>query len=399
MPASIPSDSVGIVQPTKYHFDETLELRSGKTLNGFDLMVETYGSLNKNRSNGILICHALSGDHHAAGFHSESDTKPGWWDTSIGPGKAIDTNKFFVVCLNNLGGCAGSTGPTSIDPSTGTYYGPNFPVVTVRDWVNSQALLADRLGIKKWAAVVGGSLGGMQVMRWAISFPERIGHAIVIASAPKLSAQNIAFNEVARHSITSDPNFCNGNYLEQGTYPKQGLMLARMIGHITYLSDSSMRSKFGKANIDLESEESNFGRDLRTGTLSFGFNADFEVESYLHYQGERFSKNFDANTYLLMTKALDYFDPTVDFDGSLSKTFEQTRCKFLVMSFSTDWRFPPERSREIVNALVKAEKDVSYLEIEAEEGHDAFLLSIPRYLNALSAYLDVVAKEVHSDAA
>ncbi len=399
MPSVIPTDSVGIVQPTKYHFDEVLELRSGKSLNGFDLMVETYGSLNSAGTNAILICHALSGDHHAAGYHSAEDSKPGWWDTSIGPGKAIDTNKFYVVCLNNLGGCAGSTGPTSIDPSTGKFFGPNFPVVTVRDWVKSQVLLADRLGIDRWAAVVGGSLGGMQVMRWAISYPERIAHAIVIASAPKLSAQNIAFNEVARHSITSDPNFCDGNYLEQGTYPKQGLMLARMIGHITYLSDSSMRSKFGKAKIDLDSEESNFGRDLRTGTLSFGFNADFQVESYLHYQGERFSKNFDANTYLLMTKALDYFDPTVDFEGSLSKAFLQTQCKFLVMSFSTDWRFPPERSREIVNSLLKAQKDVSYLEIEAEEGHDAFLLSIPRYLNGLSAYLDVVAQELATDAA
>lgn len=399
MPSEIPTDSVGIVQPTKHHFDEVLELRSGKILNGFDLMVETYGSLNSSGTNAILICHALSGDHHAAGYHSAEDSKPGWWDTSIGPGKAIDTNTFYVVCLNNLGGCAGSTGPTSIDPSTGKFFGPNFPVVTVRDWVNSQVLLADRLGIEKWAAVVGGSLGGMQVMRWAISYPERIAHAIVIASAPKLSAQNIAFNEVARHSITSDPNFCDGNYLEQGTYPKQGLMLARMIGHITYLSDSSMRSKFGKAKIDLDSEESNFGRDLRTGTLSFGFNADFQVESYLHYQGERFSQNFDANTYLLMTKALDYFDPTVDFEGSLSKAFSQTQCKFLVMSFSTDWRFPPERSREIVNSLLKAQKDVSYLEIEAEEGHDAFLLSIPRYLNGLSAYLDVVAQELVTDAA
>ncbi len=318
MSDSTSPDSVGIVTPESYHFDTPLELRSGKTLRAFDLMVETYGELNEARSNAVLVCHALSGDHHAAGYHSADDDKPGWWDSCIGPGKAIDTNKFFVVCLNNLGGCSGSTGPTSINPDTGKYYGPDFPVVTVRDWVDSQVMLSDRLGIQKWAAVVGGSLGGMQVLRWAISYPERLGHAVCIAAAPKLSAQNIAFNEVARHSIISDPNFHNGHYLEHGTHPKQGLMLARMVGHITYLSDSAMRNKFGTAVGDIGG---NFGRDLRTGKLSFGFNVDFQVESYLRYQGERFSENFDANTYLLMTKALDYFDPSVDFDGDLSQGF------------------------------------------------------------------------------
>ncbi|MDA1369247.1 MAG: homoserine O-acetyltransferase [Proteobacteria bacterium] len=397
MSDSIPIDSVGLVEPQLHHFDEPLTLRSGKVLAEFDLMVETYGELNAERSNAVLICHALSGDHHAAGYHSVDDAKPGWWDACIGPGKAIDTNLFFVVCLNNLGGCAGSTGPTSINPDSNKYYGPDFPVVTVRDWVRSQAMLMDRLDIEKWAAVIGGSLGGMQVLRWAISYPERLRHAICIAAAPKLSAQNIAFNEVARHSITSDPFFHAGRYLEHGTYPKQGLMLARMVGHITYLSDGAMRSKFGKTVTDFELEGANFGRDLRTGTLSFGFNVDFQVESYLHYQGERFSENFDANTYLLMTKALDYFDPSVDFDGDLSRAFMNGDCKFMLMSFSTDWRFPPERSRELVNDLLKADREVTYLEIDADQGHDAFLLAIPRYVNAFSAYLKRAHRELMSN--
>ena len=394
MPEELKTDSVGIVSPKCIHFDEDLALRSGETLSGFDLMIETYGELNQDRSNAILICHALSGDHHAAGFHSESDAKPGWWDHCIGPGKAIDTNLFFVVALNNLGGCAGSSGPTSLNPETGKIYGPDFPVVTVRDWVKSQVMLSDRLGIEQWAAVVGGSLGGMQVLRWAISYPERLRHAVCIAAAPKLSAQNIAFNEVARHSIINDPNFHDGHYLEANTYPKLGLMLARMVGHITYLSDSAMREKFGQADTGIESSASNFGRDHRSGMLSFGFNVDFQVESYLHYQGERFSENFDANTYLLMTKALDYFDPSVDFDGDFSAALQQATCKFLVISFSTDWRFPPERSREIVNYLLKAGKEVSYLEVEADQGHDAFLLPIPRYINALKAYLKRAHMEI-----
>ncbi|MEX0963215.1 MAG: homoserine O-acetyltransferase [Pseudohongiellaceae bacterium] len=399
MSDSIPADSVGLVTPQVYKFDEPLTLRSGKVLPEYELIVETYGKLNSAKSNAILICHALSGDHHAAGYHSESDDKPGWWDNCIGPGKAIDTNLYYVVSLNNLGGCDGSTGPTSINPATNTFYGPDFPVITVRDWVNSQIRLMDRMDIPQWAAVVGGSLGGMQVLRWAISYPERLRHAICIAAAPKLSAQNIAFNEVARHSITSDRNFHQGRYLEKGTYPKQGLMLARMVGHITYLSDSAMRAKFGKVDTGVEpTMAENFGRDLRSGKLSFGFDVDFQVESYLHYQGERFSENFDANTYLLMTKALDYFDPTVDFDGDLSKAFAKSDCKFLLMSFSTDWRFPPERSREIVNGLLKAGREVSYLEIEADQGHDAFLLPIPRYVDALSGYLARVHQESESDA-
>jgi len=391
-------NSVGIVKPEKLHFSKPLELRSGRVLPVFDLIFETYGELNASRSNAILVCHALSGDHHAAGFHSPEDKKAGWWDACIGPGKAIDTNVFFVVCPNNLGGCAGSTGPAAINPETGKFFGPDFPVVTVSDWVNSQAMLADKLKIEKWAAVIGGSLGGMQVLKWAISYPKRLHSAICIAAAPKLSAQNIAFNEVARQSITNDPDFCEGRYLEKETYPRRGLTLARMVGHITYLSDNAMRAKFGKTVSDFEKKGDNFGRDLRDGKLSFGFNVDFQVESYLHYQGERFSKNFDANTYLLMTKALDYFDPSSDFDGNLSRAFSTSNCKFLLVSFSTDWRFPPERSREIVNALIETKKEVSYLEIEADQGHDAFLMPIPRYISALKSYLCRLQHEIKSNA-
>ena len=398
MAADLPEDSVGIVEPQQIHIDEPLTLRSGKVLLAWDIVYETYGELNSDKTNAVLVCHALSGDHHAAGYHAGDKKKPGWWETCIGPGKAIDTNLFFVVSMNNLGGCGGTTGPASINPETGKYWGPDFPVVTVRDWVKSQAMLMDRLGIPKWAAVVGGSLGGMQVLRWAISYPDRLANAICIAAAPKLSAQNIAFNEVARQSITTDPNFHDGYYLEHGTYPKQGLTLARMVGHITYLSDSAMRAKFGKTVADFESEGTNFGRDLRTGKLSFGFNVDFQVESYLHYQGERFSENFDANTYLLMTKALDYFDPSVDFNGDLSKAFTDGDCKFLLVSFSTDWRFPPERSRELVNDLLRAGREVTYVEVEAGQGHDAFLLPIPRYINALKGYLYRVHEEENCNA-
>ncbi len=390
---TIAADSVGLVAPQRYHFEEPLNLRSGRTIDRYDLMVETYGTLNAERNNAILICHALSGDHHAAGFHDANNAreKPGWWDCCIGPGKPFDTNHFFVVCLNNLGGCAGSTGPSSINPDTGKPFGLDFPIITVRDWVQSQARLADRLGIEQWAAVIGGSLGGMQVMRWAISFPKRLRHALIIAAAPKLSAQNIAFNEVARQSIMSDPDFHEGRYYDFNTFPQKGVMLARMVGHITYLSDSLLREKFGKGGSD-----SNFGRDLRDGKLSFGFNVDFQVQSYLQYKGETFSKSFDANTYLLMTKALDYFDPAVDYGGDFSKAFTHSQCKFLVVSFTSDWRFAPERSREIVDNLLKARKDVSYMEIAAAEGHDSFLLPIPRYMQALHAYMGRVAAECQS---
>jgi homoserine O-acetyltransferase len=373
MPTAIPADSVGLIDPQIAHFDEPLPLRSGRTLKSYQLIYETYGTLNEQRTNAILICHALSGHHHAAGFHSEEESKPGWWDGAIGPGKPIDTNKYFVVSLNNLGGCHGSTGPTSIDPDTNEPYGPNFPIMAVRDWVKSQARLADRLGIEKWHAVVGGSLGGMQAMRWSIDYPDRLEKCVVIAAAPKLTAQNIAFNEVARQAITSDPDFHEGYYYKHDTLPRKGLALARMLGHITYLSDDSMREKFG--------------RDLRTGKLSFNYDIDFEVESYLRYQGERFSDSFDANTYLLMTKALDYYDPAGDFDHDLSKCLAGTTCRFLVVSFSTDWRFSPERSKEIVDALVRSQKPVTYLAVDAPQGHDAFLFPIPEYFNILSNFL------------
>ena len=378
MPKEIPADSVGLVAPQVAHFDEPLPLRSGRTLNSYQLVYETYGTLNEQRSNAILICHALSGNHHAAGYHSIDDKKPGWWDACIGPGKPIDTAKYFVVSLNNLGGCHGSTGPTSIDPDTNEPYGPNFPIMAVRDWVKSQARLADRLGIDRWHAVVGGSLGGMQALRWSIDYPNRLGRCVIVAAAPKLTAQNIGFNEVARQAIISDPDFHQGYYFKHNTIPRKGLALARMLGHITYLSDDSMREKFG--------------RDLKTGSLHFNYEIDFEVESYLRYQGEQFSDTFDANTYLLMTKALDYYDPAGDYDHDLSKCLSQTQCKFLVVSFSTDWRFAPARSKEIVDALVRSNKPVSYLEIDAPQGHDAFLFPIPEYVSILTNFL---AQEVN----
>lgn len=375
MPTDIPADSVGLVSPKVEQFAEPLALACGRTLNAYQLIYETYGELNAARSNAVLICHALSGHHHAAGFHASDDSKPGWWDSCIGPGKAIDTNRFFVVSLNNLGGCNGSTGPSSVNPQTGKPYGADFPVVTVEDWVNSQARLADVLGIKKWAAVVGGSLGGMQALQWTMSYPERVRHCVAIASAPKLSAQNIAFNEVARQAILSDPEFHGGHFLEQGVIPKRGLMLARMVGHITYLSDDAMGTKFG--------------RGLKSEKLNYDFNSvEFQVESYLRYQGEEFSGRFDANTYLLMTKALDYFDPAAAHDDDLARALSGAKADFCVISFTTDWRFSPERSHEIVNALMAARKNVCYLEVDAPQGHDAFLIPIPRYLQAFRGYMN-----------
>ena len=374
MPETIPADSVGLVKPQKLAFDTPLALDCGRTLSSYDLVYETYGELNADASNAILICHALSGDHHAAGYHSEEDRKPGWWESCIGPGKPIDTNHFFVVSANNLGGCKGSTGPMSINPEKNKPYGPDFPIVTVKDWVRSQAHLADALGIKQWAAVIGGSLGGMQALQWAIDFPDRLRHSVVIAAAPKLSAQNIGFNEVARQAIMSDPEFHQGHYYEHNVIPRRGLMLARMLGHITYLSDESMRSKFG--------------RDLREGKLNFGFDVEFQVESYLRYQGRSFVEQFDANTYLLMTKALDYFDPAADYDNDLAAALKQSKAKFLVVSFTSDWRFAPKRSREIVKALLDSQKDVCYSEIKAHHGHDAFLIPIPDYLDVFSRYMN-----------
>jgi homoserine O-acetyltransferase len=373
--------SVGIVTPRVAHFDEPLMLACGRELAGYDLVYETYGELNAGRSNAVLVCHALSGHHHAAGYHSEGDRKPGWWDECIGPGKPIDTERFFVVSLNNLGGCHGSTGPSSINAGTGKPWGPDFPPLRVRDWVHSQARLADRLGIDCWAAVIGGSLGGMQAMRWALEYPERVKHCVVIAAAMKLSAQNLAFNEVARQAILSDPDFAGGHYLEKEIIPARGLSLARMVGHITYLSDHAMASKFG--------------RDLRSGTLEQGAEdlAEFQVQSYLRYQGSQFSSSFDANTYILMTRALDYFDLAREYDNDPVLAFRHSRCSFLVLSFSTDWRFSPQRSREIVDALIAADRPVTYAEIQADEGHDAFLLPIPRYLEVFSAYMRRVGED------
>ena len=434
--------SVGIVTPQTFHFAEPLTLECNRTLPSFDLIFETYGTLNSDKSNAILICHALSGSHHAAGFHSDDDKKAGWWDNMIGPNKAIDTNQFFVVCVNNIGSCFGSTGPTTINPDTVNssqdsldqsssnkditnknnensepqVYGPDFPLVTIKDWVKTQAMLSDRLGIEVWHAIVGGSMGGMQALQWSVDYPERLKRCVVIASTPKLSAQNIAFNEVARQSILSDPDFKDGRYLQAGTYPRRGLILARMVGHITYLTDDAMKAKFG--------------RDLKSGKFMYGYDVEFQVESYLRYQGERFSENFDANTYLLMTKALDYFDPTRDYPSAatlesasvkaesaekeLEKTLENsahidnadnvnvanekelsalkaafahTQCQYLVVSFTTDWRFAPERSQEIVDALMATGKPVSYINVDAPHGHDSFLFDIPRYMGAVKGFL------------
>ncbi|WP_066015521.1 homoserine O-succinyltransferase MetX [Endozoicomonas atrinae] len=379
MPEVIPADSVGLVEPRAIQFNQSLSLNCGELLDGFQLMVETYGELNQSRSNAVLICHALSGHHHAAGYHSMKDRKPGWWDNFIGPGKPIDTRRFFVVSLNNLGGCHGSTGPISTNPKTGKPYGPDFPVVTVADWVNSQVMLADHLGIQQWAAVIGGSLGGMQALQWSIAYPERLRHAVIIASAARLSAQNIAFNEVARQAIMSDEQFLDGRYLEESSIPRKGLGLARMIGHITYLSDDAMGAKFG--------------RELKNKGFSYDYNVEFQIESYLRYQGESFSGSFDANTYLLMTRALDYFDPASNYENSLPDALSRATARFFLASFSTDWRFSPERSREIVDALMRVDKDVTYLEVDAPQGHDAFLMNIPRYVRGLSAYLNRVAEE------
>jgi len=385
MPETIPADSVGLVTPATLHVDTPLALDCGRTLLNYDLVYETYGSLNADHSNAVLICHALSGDHHAAGYHSMEDRKPGWWDSAIGPGKAIDTNKFFVVCVNNLGGCKGSTGPASINPETNTLYGPDFPIVTVDDWVRSQTVLADHLQIQQWAAVVGGSLGGMQALQWAISLPTRLRHVLIIAAAPKLSAQNIAFNEVARTAIKSDPDFHGGHYIAHQTIPKQGLGLARMLGHITYLSDEAMGEKFG--------------RELRSGTIQYGYDVEFQIESYLRYQSSSFVERFDANTYLLMTKALDYFDPAKAFNDDLTATMANIQAKSLVVSFTSDWRFSPMRSQEIVNALLAAGKSVSYAEIESHQGHDAFLMPIPRYIEIFQTYMQQVATEIDGVAA
>lgn len=382
METTFPTGSVGIVQAQSHTFDEPLALASGRTLSPYDITYETYGMLNSDHSNAVLICHALSGHHHAAGKYAEDDKRPGWWDHYIGPGKAIDTNHFFVVSLNNLGGCHGSTGPTSINPDTKQAWGADFPTLRVRDWVETQKRLADLLGIHKWAAVVGGSLGGMQAMRWALEHSERVGHCIAIASAMKLTAQNIAFNETARQAIMADPQFFEGRYLDEQSLPKDGLAVARMIGHITYLSDDGMGKKFG--------------RELRSGSFAQGIDEplEFEIESYLRHQGANFSHSFDANTYILMTRALDYFDLAREYNDDAVAAFSRAQCKFLVISFTTDWRFSPARSQEIVRALLHAKKSVSYAEIDSAYGHDAFLIPSERYHQVFSAYMKNIVGDI-----
>lgn len=375
--------SVGLVKPQTAVIEQPLKLACGVVLPKHTLVYETYGTLNKNNTNAILICHALSGNHHAAGVY-EQDAKAGWWDQYIGPGKPIDSNRFFIVCVNNIGSCFGSTGPTSENPETGKPYGADFPPVRARDWVESQRLLMEHLNIDCWAAVVGASLGGMQAMRWSLEHPEKLQHAVVIASSMKLTAQNIAFNEIARKAIKSDTDFCDGNYLQENKIPHQGLALARMIGHVTYLSDELMGQKFG--------------RDLKAGDLLQGKTdpVEFQIESYLNYQGDKFSDFFDANSYILITKMLDYFDLAREYDHDPIAAFSHAQCKFLVVSFSSDWRFSPARSQEITNALIAAGKDVSYIAIDSDHGHDAFLLPNQRYQAALGGYLRRLADQLES---
>ncbi len=366
-------NSVGIVTPQTAHFNEPLTLKSGSVLPEFDLTYETYGELNADKSNAVLICHALSGTHHVAGKYTDDDKHPGWWDNLIGPGKPLDTNKFFVIGVNNLAGCHGSSGPASTNLETGKPYGASFPIVTVDDWVNSQALLADYLGINQFAAVVGGSLGGMQALQWSIAYPERIQHALVIASSPNLTAQNMAFNEVARQAIMTDPEFYDGDYYEHNAIPRRGLRIARMLGHITYLSDDAMGEKFGRQIKD---------------EIKYSFDVEFEVESYLRYQADKFADSFDANSYIRMTRALDYYDPALDFGGDLSKALSHVKAKFLVLSFTSDWRFSPERSKKIVKALLDNECTVSYAEVTAAHGHDAFLMQDDYYHAILRSYFN-----------
>jgi len=365
-------NSIGYVKPTIVTIKNPLKLLSGRVLSQYNLIYETYGSLNKDRSNAVLICHALSGNHHVAGYY-EGEEKPGWWNNMIGPSKPIDTNKLFVVCLNNLGGCHGSTGPISVNPETNKIYGSDFPIITVSDWVTSQKELMNYLDIPFWKFVIGGSLGGMQALQWSFQYPELINNCIAIAAAPKLTAQNIAFNEIARQAIMKDPNWHDGNYLDKGVSPNQGLALARMLGHITYLSDESMREKFG--------------RDLKTSKLNFNYDVEFQIESYLKYQGEKFVTGFDANTYMLMTKSLDYFDPVKDMSQSLINNLQKSKSKFLIISFTSDWRFPPKRSKEIVKLLLDNKRNVSYSEISADGGHDAFLMGNHDYFDIMRSFI------------
>jgi homoserine O-acetyltransferase len=373
-----------IAEPKAMHFAEPLPLRSGASVRGYDLAYETYGTLNADRSNAVLVCHALNASHHVAGVYAGQDHSEGWWDTMIGPGKPVDTDRFFVIGVNNLGSCFGSTGPMHLNPDTGRVWGADFPVVTVEDWVDAQARLLDQLQVRQLAAVMGGSLGGMQALSWTLQYPDRVRHAAVIASAPNLTAENIAFNEVARRAIVTDPDFHGGHFYAHGVVPRRGLRIARMIGHITYLSDDVMNERFGRQLRD--------GLDIRYTTQDI----EFQIESYLRYQGDKFSEYFDANTYLLITRALDYFDPARRHGGQLSKALAAATAGFLLVSFTTDWRFSPRRSREIAKALLDNRRSCTYAEIDAPHGHDAFLLEDPRYLALVRAWFDRVGKEVGS---
>ena len=386
-----------IATPQTYRFDTPLTLRSGAVLPAYELMVETYGTLNADKSNAVLICHALNASHHVAGVHVDANGQPiprseGWWNNMIGPGKAVDTDRWFVIGVNNLGSCFGSTGPTHVNPATGQPWGADFPVVTVEDWVDAQARLLDAMGIQTLAAVMGGSLGGMQTLSWTLQYPERVRHAVVVASAPNLTAENIAFNEVARRAIVTDPDFHDGHYLRHGTLPRGGLRIARLIGHITYLSDDVMNAKFGRSLRPADDAD-----PAAVAELAYRYSTqdvEFQIESYLRYQGDKFSEYFDANTYLLITRALDYFDPAREYDGNLSAALARARAKFLLISFSTDWRFSPARSREIAKALLDNGRDVSYAEIDAPHGHDAFLLDDARYHAAVRAYFEQTVSRV-----
>jgi homoserine O-acetyltransferase len=381
-----------IAEPQSMLFEAPLPLQSGASIRDYSLSYETYGTLNADKSNAVLICHALNASHHVAGVYADQPKNVGWWDNMIGPGKSLDTDRFFVIGVNNLGSCFGSTGPMHVNPDTGRVYGADFPVVTVEDWVNAQARLLDALGIEQLAAVMGGSLGGMQALSWTLQYPGRVKHAVVVASAPNLNAENIAFNEVARRAIVTDPDFHNGHFYAQGVVPKRGLRIARMIGHITYLSDDVMNEKFGRELREAVTHNA-------TGYKYSTQDVEFQIESYLRYQGDKFSEYFDANTYLLITRALDYFDPARAFGGDLSKALARASCKFLLVSFSTDWRFSPARSREMVKALLDNRRDVSYAEIDAPHGHDAFLLDDARYMNVVRSYFDNMAKTLNEGGA
>lgn len=375
-----PGGSPGRVQAQRQRFSAPLQLASGESIADYELVYETYGALDTAGSNAVLVCHALNASHHVAGLDEAGAL--GWWDNMVGEGKPVDTRRFFVVGVNNLGSCFGSTGPMSINPKSGKAWGPDFPVLTVEDWVHAQARLADALGIVRFAAVMGGSLGAMQALSWSMLYPERLAHCVCIASAPKLSAQNIAFNEVARRAILSDPDFHGGRFYEHGVVPRRGLQVARMIGHITYLSDDAMGERFGRLLRGRSAED-----DYR-----YTFDTEFEIESYLRHQGEKFSHYFDANTYLIITRALDYFDPARAYGGDLAKALAAAQAAFFVASFTTDWRFSPERSREIVQALLACGHPVSYAEIDAPHGHDAFLLEDPQYHRLVRAYFERVAE-------